>query len=334
MKHTAMAIATILLSVSNLFGQENEHRNFITKLFSVQTDTTYIAEGSNALSIKPYGKGEQGLTSFEYSDTANNVNYSFRINDVITFLVGLNISYKGFSFGYDVNPQTIFHHKHNTGYNLDFCYYGHKLGFDLFFSTKDKAQVRDAEDNKLYDGTVNCFSTSRFQASAYYVLRNNIFSLPAIFTQSMVQKKSAGSLIFGVNATNTLIVLNSSKVPAELDSIFSTSTMFKHFRQTMVGLSCGYGRNIVRQHFLFHWSAQPYLPIYMSKKIRIINNESINSDVWDINIGLKVRGAMHWYYKRHSVNMNLVTDFTIIDQPPLEALDAFVRLYLSYRYVF
>jgi len=332
-----IGILMLFISITlSTFSQE--HISIAKRFFSLfkpNIDTTYIANGPHNFSIKPYAKTEQGITSFLYSDTIENAqNYSFKITDIPTLLLGLELSYKGFSFGYDVNSKILSGKRKDKGYDFNCNYYGQNFGTDFFFSTKNQVEIKNDNDKKIYDKTIDCFSTSRFQASIYYILRNQIFSMPAAFTQSMIQKKSAGSIIFGINATNTLILLNTSKIPTGLDSILVANTMFKHFRQTALGISCGYGRNIVRNHFVFHFSVQPYLPIYMEKKIKLTNGEKLQSDMWDLNVGIKSRGAINWFYKHHAINFNTVIDANVANQVHLNATDAFVRFYLSYKYVF
>lgn len=336
MKHTAVIIAIFILNVCNTLGQERT--TFIQRMLRIlkpPTDTTYVCEGSQAFGIRPYIRSQQGITSFQYTDSTNTNSYSFAISDIGSLYAGLELAYRGFSFGYDIEPASVFGNKRRSGYNFNFSYYGQRIGFDFFFSTKDESKLKDSNDKELYNGPIDCFSTSRFQSSIYYVKNSSHFSLPAAFSQSQIQIKSSGSLIFGVNTTNTLIHLNASKVPTELDSLITYNHyMFSHFRQTMVGVSCGYGRNIMRKYFLFHFSVQPYLPVYLSKKIRLTNGDKFDSELWDLNIGAKIRGAVHWFYSHHSINLNAIIDSNITNQNSLQATDAIIRGYLSYRYMF
>lgn len=314
-----------------------EHEPFIYRIFpflKYEINKSYIAEGPSNFSLKPYVKTEQGLTSFQYADTTTGDNFSFGINDKASLLTGLEVAYKGFSFGYDFKPSEVFGHKKRSGYDFNCSVFGQAAGCDFFFSTKDRARVRNNKNKLLIEDEADCFSSSRMQASLYYVIKKDIFSMPAVFNESFVQKRTAGSIIIDANITNTLITLNHSRVPAALDSLLTQNVMFSHMRQSMLCVGCGYGRNTVYKHVMLHWSAQPSLPLYMSKKIVNMDGAEYATNLWDFNINAKLRGAVQWHYGNHSLNLNLVVDINLINQGAFSAVDSFMRGYLSYRILF
>jgi len=329
------AILLCLIVWSSVSYADDEPRIFkLLPFLRYDINSSYVAKGPTNFSIKPYIKTKQATTQFQYNDTVSGDHYSFRISDKASLYSGLEVGYKGFTFGYDVNTNYLFGHHKRAGYDFNCSVYGQSAGCDFFFSTDNKAIVKNEKFKKLYDEPVDCFSTSRMQASLYYVLKKDIFSMPAVFNESFVQKKTAGSLIFDANITNTLIILNSSKAPEALSELLSQSTMFSHFRQSMLCVGCGYGRNVVLKHFLIHWSAQPSVPLYMSKKIVDVCGNTYSTSDWGLNLNAKLRGAVLWVFDRHSVNLNLVADVNMIDQGALQAVDAFIRGYLSYRILF
>ena len=297
-------------------------------------DTSYVVPESNAFSIKPYTRVELGMTSYELSDTTTNETQTFKVSDTGQLYTGLGIAYRGFSFSHDINPATVFGHKKKTGYNLNFSLYGQNAGADLFFSTSSRNKLTDSNDKALIDGTTDCVQTSRLKASIYYVIKNKQFSIPAIFEQSYIQKKNAGSIIAGASVTNTLTIVRHNAIPEQLDSVLMTNNMFRHYRQTMVCLSVGYGRNSIHNRMLFHWSVQPALPVYSKYHIILIDGTDYKSDQWGNNFSVKATGAAQWHYNHHSVCLNIVIDANIMTQGYINATDAFFRGSLSYRYMF
>ena len=94
---------------------------------------------------------------------------------------------------------------------------------------------------------------ANFFLSGYYVFNNHRFSYPAAFTQSYIQKRSAGSFIAGANLGFGQLTLGDSTQGTELYQV--TNLFFS--------LGVGYGYNFVLpHHWLLHLSALPYIIIH------------------------------------------------------------------------
>lgn len=302
------------------------------------TDSTYIGQSSKAFALKPYIRIDNSIMSIQYLDTIQTKtddNYKFNIKDPYTMLTGLSASWRGVSISYDINPSVVIGHKSKTAYNFDINMYGQTIGFDALLSVHKESQLTDQNNKYIFDTPVKCFTTKRFNVSGYYVIKKSIFSLPAVFDQSSIQKKNAGSPMVGFQISNTLINIDKRAIPAKLDSLMAGKGYFTHFRQTSYNLCGGYGYNWVIKTILLHVSLQPSVPLYVSKKIVLLSGERYNEDdKYEINLNAKFRFAFLWQYRHHSINLNTVYDANYINQGNYHLEDIYLRGRISYRYIF
>lgn len=323
-----LAIMTMICQVclsQNIFHKLKEFVN-------PQTDSIFIVEGSKNLIITPYSTSNSGSTSFWYNDTTNMTYYKYSVKSPIVLYVGLNVSYKGISFGYDFRPRH--NRKSSHEYNYNFSVYGQRLGADFFLATTERSDVSDKNHIFKTINLTNCIKTSRMQASWYFVLHPDRFSLPAAITQSKKQIKSGGSPMFGMNVSNTLAILHTSQIPNDLDSLLSMPSTFKHFRMTFFGINGGYGFNWVTKHWLIHASTQLALPIYTMKRMVLLNDETINEEK-RFSFTSKTRiGAICNIGKHHTIVMNMILHSNNIQEGEHNVTNTYIQAYLGYRWMY
>lgn len=152
----------------------------------------------------------------------------------------------------------------SNDWSFKFNSYGNKFGFEFSMS-----QLRSLTGNfEIKDDSLHLVvplpeefvtQTSVF-ASFYCALNGNKFSYPAAFSQSYIQKRSAGSFLVGGSLNVNITVMGDSIQNTELVRVTNAT----------VGVCLGYGYNLVLPHnWLIHASVLPYLVFTGSSKLKI-----------------------------------------------------------------
>lgn len=95
--------------------------------------------------------------------------------------------------------------------------------------------------------------------NGYYAFNGRKFSFPAAFSQSYIQKRSAGSVLVGLSIDGQITDMDGT---ALTDNIPTKIKLFE------IGIGAGYGYNLVAgRHWLFHLSALPTFDVYTHSNI-------------------------------------------------------------------
>lgn len=155
-------------------------------------------------------------------------------------------------------------HQGNNKQEYDLSVYSSKIGVDLYYrKTGAGYKIRSIDlgyniDTKPLEGTEFGGVTSSVRGlNVYYIFNHRRFSYPAAFSQSTVQRRSAGSPLIGIGYTrHTLDVnwgalsslieekLSTQKEKLEIDSTLANSTI----KYTDYAVSGGYAYNWVFAH--------------------------------------------------------------------------------------
>ena len=112
--------------------------------------------------------------------------------------ISVGVSYLGFSLNFSLNPAKLMG-KYDD-YELNFNSYGKRIGLDIIYQDAHNFtgwQERDGLGRA--DLPSNLLKLKTLNANVYYVFNNRRFSYPAAFTQSYIQRRSAGSLLMALS---------------------------------------------------------------------------------------------------------------------------------------
>lgn len=252
----------ILYRVDSLLNARYHRKNY---------DTTYISRPEHKWTLKLRPKvslfavrtetlgneGEEGAMKLDLlSDSKAKLSFS--------------AGYSGVTLSFSIKPEK-FQKVKELDYEMRFDVYTRKFGFEtelnrittlegpfhLDFTGEDTTVSFDLD---LPEGFV---TQTNFFLSGYYVFNHRRFSYPAAFTQSFIQKRSAGSFIAGANLGISELTVGDSTKNAEL---FNVANFY-------ISLGIGYGYNVVLPHnWLIHVSAIPYLIVRNKAKCRFAGN--------------------------------------------------------------
>ena len=112
--------------------------------------------------------------------------------------LSVGVTYLGVSLNVALNPAKLMGKYHDYELNLN-CY-GRRFGFDVAY--QDAKNFTGWYDQKgmgritLPDGVL---SVKTLNVNAFYVFNNRRFSYPAAFSQSYIQRRSAGSFLLAAS---------------------------------------------------------------------------------------------------------------------------------------
>lgn len=221
--------------------------------YDVSCDTNYLVLPQNRFFIKTESSFS-GFLLHDRSEDESGVS-SGRYRTSTNFRLNASFSYHGISFGLSASPSSIFHHQKYKEYELGFKVYSSRYVFDFNYfksSTLSGSISMDGDKVPLQKGEIRM---RLFTFSSFYVFNNKRFSFPAAFSQSFVQKKSAGSVIAGFAFQGGLLrLLNEENEEYPIDI---------RAKMSYLGVGVGYGYNLVfGKNWLFHTSILPTITIH------------------------------------------------------------------------
>ena len=202
--------------------------------------------------------------------------------------------------------------------DLDISLYSNQIGIDLFYrKTGDNYKImrmslgQDVDTRPIRNANFNGFKASIKGFNLYYIFNHKKFSYPAAYSQSTIQRRSAGSPLVGIGYTKHSIDIDWNKLQDVVayklgDEVAATkldSTMrFGKVAFTDYSVSGGYAYNWVFAH---NWLFDASLSLGVSYKHTIgeVDNNGVflkDFDFKNFNIdGVSRIGIvwnnMRWY---------------------------------------
>lgn len=194
--------------------------------------------------------------------------------------IGPYVGWRWVFLGYtiDVSHADI-SNGNKTRKEYDLSLYSSMLGLDLYYrKTGDNYKLRSADigediDTGTLEGAPFGGLTSSIKGfNLYYIMNHRRFSYPAAFSQSTVQRKSAGSVLLGLGYTHHKLSLDweaLNKLVGErlgkdvADKAVDSSLRFGTVKYTDVSLSGGYAYNWV---FARNWLLAGSLSVALAYK--------------------------------------------------------------------
>ncbi|MBP5499393.1 MAG: DUF4421 family protein [Bacteroidales bacterium] len=186
---------------------------------------------------------------------------TIKMSSALRTTVGLSASYKGIGLTFSFAPRRLFNKSSDQEYNINF--YNNWWGADVTFTNISNfdtdikiGRIRSRatiESTRLYGMSVN----------AYYVFNGRKFSYPAAFNNTMIQKRSAGSVIAAATFYNGQLSSKISDTKYNMPN--EPSITMGH-----AAIGGGYAYNYVtKNHWLLHISAQPTFMIWKNYTLRV-----------------------------------------------------------------
>lgn len=244
-------IISLTLLVMNAFAQNP------LDIFKSNIDSSYIQSFPNALTVKGFIKSKYLNLNVEDHDKGYRLNYKPNANNSI----GFGLSYKWIGFGIDfkiINPNDAQTYGETDYLDFRTNFYLRKGVFDLFFQKykgfylENTAAMVDTwgdENEYLLRPDIEVVSTG---VNYTHLFNPEKFSYIASFSQTEVQKKSAGSIILGASVNFHRVSADSSFIPKDLiyEEAFA-GTKVNSIKGLTTSARFGYAHTLVVKQRLF-----------------------------------------------------------------------------------
>ena len=209
-------------------------------------DTAYITRPTTKWTITAKMNVSGAKIEAEGLENDQHFKAEMEANRKTTLSVG--VSYLGLSLSASLNPAKLMGKYRD--FELNFNSYGRRFGFDIIYQdAKNFTGWHDHEGRERVELPDGMLSVKTLNLNAFYVFNNRRFSYPAAFSQSYIQRRSAGSFLLAASAMGQHATLDWDQ---ELQ-----------LKMTNIGLGAGYGYNYVpSQGWLLHISALPTFIVY------------------------------------------------------------------------
>ena len=219
----------------------------------VNYDTAYIARPQSKwavvarVNISGMAVESKGIDNGQY--------FKSRIDAKSKATVSLGVSYQGILLSLSFNPAQLAGKYHD--YELNMNCYRRNFGFDIIYHDAKNFKGRYDEDGGVHiDLPDDKLKVKTLNLNAYYAFNNRRFSYPAAFSQSYIQRRSAGSFLLAASAMSQRATLD-----------WESEQKLNTFN---IGLGAGYGYNYVpHEGWLLHLSLLPTFIVYSNSSITI-----------------------------------------------------------------
>lgn len=258
-------------------------------------DTAYVVRPETKWTVKT--RLNVSGAKIETEGIMEGQHFNAEIQADLKATVSLAVSYLGFTLSAALNPAKLMGKYRD--YELNFNSYGRRFGFDIIY--QDAKNFKGWHDHEgmerimLPDGKLQ---VKTLNLNAFYVLNSRRFSYPAAFSQSYIQRRSAGSFLLAASGQGQKADFNGPQA--------------MELTMTNIGIGAGYGYNYVpREGWLLHISALPTFIVY-SKTSITFDNQQVPLSYHFPEVIITGRGAAIYQWRNKFLGMSMVFNFTNI----------------------
>ena len=230
------------------------------RYYKTPYDTNYVIRPEGRLTLKV--RLNQSGNDFHTRGTVDGADVRSDLRTSHKTTVAVAAIYRGLSAGLAVNPAKLggFY----KDYEMNFNYYSASINVDASYqrSTTLAGDIRLGDEiSRIESGDLRM---KILNVTGYYVFNKRQFSYPAAFTQSYIQRRSAGSWLVGFSYQGGSLE-TTDELMERMPEANNARIYVGH-----VGLGGGYAYNwVVGKKWLFHFSMLPTLVVYNRNNITV-----------------------------------------------------------------
>ena len=211
--------------------------------------------------------------------------------------LSLGISYLGFTLSAALNPAKMMGKYRD--YELNFNSYGRCFGFDVIYQNAHNfTGWHDQDGMERIELTDGLLKVKTLNVNAFYVFNSRRFSYPAAFSQSYIQRQSAGSFLLAVSGQGQHATIDWEQE--------------MQLKMTNLALGAGYGYNCVPgRGWLLHISALPTFIVYSNTSMTF-GDTSVPLHYHFPETIITGRGSVVRQWTNKFVGLSMVYNFTNI----------------------
>lgn len=256
-------------------------------------DTAYVIRPQTKWTIT--GRLNVSGSDIKTDGTRDGVPFTSSMKAERKTTLSLGVSYLGLSLSASLNPAKLA--GRYSDYELTFMSYGKRFGFDITYqAAKNFTGSYSTSGQERVELPADILSLKTLNVNTYFVFNSRKFSFPAAFSQSYIQRRSAGSFLLAISAQGQY---------ADATGDFPMKLQVGN-----IGVGAGYGYNYVPgRGWLLHLSALPTFIVYSFAQL----------SYYDTAVRLKYhfpeaiitgRGAAVYQWKNMFLSLSMIFNFT------------------------
>ena len=305
-------VTILLLTVSFEVCGQNRDQLVRAKVDSVLSaryyktpyDTNYVVRPEGRLTLKV--RLNQTGNDFHAKGTVNDIYSKADLHTSHKTTMSIGASYRGISAALAINPAKMSGAYKDYEFNLN--YYSSRLSLDFSYQRSESL----AGDISFNDNTGRLESGEAtmkvLNLAGYYTFNHRRFSFPAAFTQSYIQRRSAGSWLAGISYQGGSIETTDALL-ARNPLAPETRIYVGHF-----GIGGGYGYNwVLGRGWLLHFSMLPTFVVY-NRNNMTVRGERKEAQRMRFNMIFNERAAIVYSFSpRYFAGATLVMNNSVFD---------------------
>ena len=296
------SITLMCMSVSAQKTFRQRVDSTLTKLRRNTADTNYVVRPQGDWTLRVLASNSGARTR-----TKGNGRKEFFTTDVeagAKSTLSLSANYRGLSASVALNPAKMFGNYRDFELNLNA--YGNRFGIDYIYqsaSTFTGQLEAPSGDITIESGMVEQRSLT---VNSYFVFNHRRFSFPAAFSQSYLQRRSAGSLFIGASYHGGSLLINNPE---------PTGEDISRIRTNHAGIGLGYAYNFVPgKRWLIHLSAQPSWVLWSRNTIEYMDGDSDRFRSGNELLFVVRSAVIHYFARRYFAGLTFVYNYSQIGE--------------------
>ena len=250
---------------SLLHGKYEKIDSVLLKRYEkISYDTAYIVRPSSKLMLKVRANISGNNIRMKNKVARKQVRANLSTARKTTF--SFSVNYIGLSAGFALNPS--FFSGKSKDFEINLNAYSNRYNIDVYYQFSKTLSGTIFHDDEKYLLDQGSMHMKVLNVSGYYTFNHRRFSYPAAFTQSYIQKRSAGSWMAGFSyqgGSMRPVGDVSAEMPAE------------RIYMGNFAIGGGYGHNFIVKKWLLHASLLPAVIVLNN------NNVTVNGEREDEN---------------------------------------------------
>ena len=265
-------------------------------------DTNFVIRPEGKLTLKL--RLNQTGNDFHAKGTVNGFYSEADLKTSHKTTMSIGASYRGISAAVAINPAKMKGLYKDYEFNLN--YYSSRLSLDFSYQRSETLAgdfTGDRGDLRLESGEA---LLKVLNIAGYYTFNHRRFSYPAAFTQSYIQRRSAGSWLAGISYQG-----GSIKTTDDLKARNSNAPDVRIYLGH-VGIGGGYGYNWVpSRKWLLHLSILPTVVVY-NRNNMTVNGERKEAQHMRLNMLFNERAAVVYNFSpRYFASLTAVVNNSV-----------------------
>ncbi|NOT76061.1 MAG: DUF4421 family protein [Cyclobacteriaceae bacterium] len=269
-----------------------------------QHDSTYYASYTHLITGRAFLSQKYTALTLKNEKTPYTINYI--PNAKVNFGIGASYKWATFNIATGIGYLNPDEGQGKTSYlDLQFHKYSQRFTFDLvgqFYKGFYLFPKGTASGSDQYYSRPD-LKVTMFGGSLQYIVNNKRFSAQAMYLQNEWQKKSAGTILVGVETYSGRIRGDSTIVPTVIDN----TTVESNVDFFEIGVNLGYAYTLViKEHFFLTGSASASVD-YSNTTLKNSDGSSVSSGVSPNTFFRLVTGynSEHWALQVIYINNNV-----------------------------